>query len=131
MTEELLTQSKNYKLYCWYEEAYLKGKSVPQPTVVGDFYGSVECACIDRNEKWCITGGNGIIIYYLTSPFESYQYNHTTPQWKELWRDDKDWYPETIFQIDDDNVRLVIDVFSKAKGIYDLNVNTLKLIKRV
>lgn len=129
--KELLTQSKNYMLYCWYEEAYIEGATISKHTSVGDFYGSVECGCIDRNEKWCITGGNGLIIYNLSPPFEDYKYDHKTSQWKELWRNDKDWYVETIYQIEDDTVRLVIDIFSKAKGVYDLNVNSLKLTKHI
>lgn len=131
MMKELLTQSKNYKLFCWYEEAFIEGSAITKHTGVGDFYGSVECGYIDWNEKWCITGGNGLIIYNLLEPFESYQYNQTTPQWKELWRNDKDWYVETIYQIDDETVRLVIDIFSKAKGVYDLNINSLKLTKHI
>lgn len=49
----------------------------------------------------------------------------------ELWRESDGYYPEVIYQIDDSIVRIVIDVFSKDKGVYDLNVETLELVKRV
>ena len=127
----LLAQSNNYKLFGYYEEAQLEGKLITGHVVVGDFYGSADCACIDYGERWCVSGGNGIVIYQLAPPFEEYQFNHSTSQWKELWRSDEDWYPEIIFQIEEDIVRIVIDVFSNAKGVYDLNVKTLELIKRV
>lgn len=127
----LLAQSKNFQIYCAYEEARLEGSAIDGHVVVGDFYGQVECACIDQNERWCITGGNGLVIYQLKSPFEEYRYNHKTQQWIELWRSEKDWYPEAIYQIEEDVVRLVIDVFSKAKGVYDLNIETQVLTRRV
>ena len=129
--KELLAQSKNYKLYGIYEEAHLEGANIDGHIIVGDFYGSVDCACIDQNEKWCISGGNGIVIYRLESPYENYQYNKNTTQWKELWRDEKDWYPEVIYQETDNSVRIVIDVYSDAKGVYELNVETLELVKLV
>ena len=128
---QLLAQSKNYKLFCAYEEAQLEGAHIDGHIIVGDFYGNVECACIDQNEKWCVTGGNGLIIYQLKAPFIEYRYNYKTEQWKELWRSDDDWYPEVIYQIEENIIRIVIDVFSKAKGVYDLNIETLELIKRV
>ena len=127
----LLAQSKNYKLYCAYEEAQLEGPAIDGHIVVGDFYGDVECACIDQQERWCITGGNGVVIYQLKAPFEDYCYDCKTDQWKELRRTEKDWCPEVIYQIEENVVRLVIDVFTDAKGVYDLNIETLELIKRV
>lgn len=127
----ILAQSKNYKLFGDYEEAILEGPNIDQSLIVGDFYGAADCGCIDYREKWCISGGNGIVIYKIENPFESYQYDHKTVQWDDLWRDEPDWYPEVIYQIEDDVVRLVIDVYAKAKGVYDLNVKTHELIKRV
>ena len=128
---DLLAQSKNFKIYGVYEEAQLEGASINGHVIVGDFYGHVECACIDKDERWCITGGNGLVIYQLAEPYENYRYNHKTDQWKEIWRSEKDWYPEVIYQVEDNVVRLVIDIFSKAKGVYDLNIETLELTKYV
>ena len=130
---DLLAQSKNYKIFAAYEEAQLEGHNINDHIIVGDFYGNAECACIDTNEKWCVTGGNGIIIYQLTPPFKNYQHDTLTPQWKELWRTniDKDWYPEVIYQVSENSIRLVIDVHSNAKGVYELNVDTLEFVKLV
>ena len=127
----LLAYSKNYKLFGAYEEAQLEGDGITGHIIVGDFYGSADCGCIDNQERWCVSGGNGIVIYQITQPFECYQFDHDTSQWKELWRSNEDWYPEAIYQIEENIVRVVIDVFSNAKGVYDLNVDTLELIKRV
>lgn len=129
--KELLAQSENFKIYGSFEEAQLEGTEINGHIVVGDFYGQVECACIDQQERWCITGGNGLVIYQLEAPFEQYRYNHQTKQWTDMWRSDKDWYLEVIYQIEENVVRLVIDVFSEAKGVYDLNIETLELTKCV
>ncbi len=129
----ILARSKNFILYGAYEEAQLEGPGINTHVVVGGFYGSADCGCIDQGEKWCISAGNGLVIYSIAPPFENYQYEQSTKQWVELWRTtkDEDWYPEVIYQIEEDSVRLVIDVFGKAKGVYDLNVKNLELIKRV
>ncbi|MGX5174566.1 hypothetical protein ACUR5C_11155 [Aliikangiella sp. IMCC44653] len=82
--KHLLAQSKNYRLYGVYEEAQLEGTDIDDYLVVGDFYGHVECACIDQGEKWCAIGGNGLIIYKLEHPLEPYRYDHKTKQWDEL-----------------------------------------------
>ena len=55
--KELLATSENYKIFGAYEEAHLTGKNIPNHIVVGDFYGHVECACIDKSENWCVTAG--------------------------------------------------------------------------
>ena len=129
----ILAQSKNFKLFGAYEEAQLEGPGISGHVVVGDFYGSADCGCIDIEEKWCISAGNGLVIYSMVPPFHEYQYDIATEQWVELWRTekDKDWYPEVIYQIEEDVVRLVVDVFSNAKGVYDLNIKSLELVRRV
>ena len=128
---QLLTQSEHFKLYAIYEEAQLEGPSIDGHIVVGDFYGNVACACIDQRERWCITAGSGLIIYRLTTPFEGYRYNYETAQWKELWRSDDVWWPEAIYQIEENIVRIVIDVLSSAKGVYDLDTESLQVTKRI
>ena len=128
---ELLAQSENFKIFSAYEEAQLEGGPIEGHIVVGVFYGHVECACIDKNELWCITCGDGLVIYQLKEPFEEYRHSHSSTQWIELWRSKKGWSPEVIYQVEENMVRLVIDVFSEEKGVYDLNTKTLELIKRV
>lgn len=129
----VLAKSENFTLYGAFEEAQLEGLGIEDHVVVGDFYGAADCGCIDFNEKWCVSAGNGLVIYSMVPPFSEYQFDTTSVQWKELWRrqKDSDWYPEVIYQIESDVVRLVIDVFSNAKGVYDLNIKTLEITKRV
>ena len=78
-------------------------------------------------DSW--TAGNGIVVYKLLEPFEQYVYDKKTPQWKELWRSDERFYPEVVYQVEENVVRLVNDIFSDTKGVYDLNVETLEFKK--
>ena len=54
---------------------------------IGDFYGDPQIALISEDEKYCVIGGAGIIIYYLTEPFENYKYSTQSEQWKEWGRE--------------------------------------------
>lgn len=133
MIRKILAQSKNYKLFKECEDAQLEGLGIKDYVTVGDFYGDVTCACIDEQEKWCISGGNGLVIYTIAEPFLNYTYEQDNQklQWKELGRNKQTWlWPETIYQVENDVVRIVIDVYSKYKGVYDLNIKTLELLKK-
>jgi hypothetical protein len=129
--KELIAQSKNYKLFGEFETATLEGPGITQQLIVGDFYGDVACGCIDSNEKWCVVGGDSIVIYQIAAPFRNYGSIKKTDQWQELWRYETGWDPEIVYQIDSSIIRVVIDVFSSQQGVYDVNVETLEIIKRV
>lgn len=124
---QILAQSRNYRISHIYEQARLEGTDIDGHIVIGEFYGDVECACIDRNEKWCITGGDGVILYQLKAPFEEYQFGIDSEQWTEKWRNEPVKWPEVIYQTDAFKVRLVLDTTSEQRGVYDLDLNTFKL----
>lgn len=56
---------------------------------------------IDRNERFVVTGGCGIIIYFWRSPWDSYSYNKQNDQWIELGREGTDIYYDAVKQISD------------------------------
>lgn len=105
-------ESKKFRIESYYETVILINKINGVEVDIGDFYGDVECAIIDRNEKFCVMGGCGLIIYFLKEPFETYFYNNITTQYKEFWRsgelNGKIWVKD-IKQIDDENVLLDIE----------------------
>ncbi len=39
---------------------------------------------IDKNEKYCVTVGCGIIVYRLSEPFEEYMYDKDAMQWMSV-----------------------------------------------
>jgi hypothetical protein len=129
--KELLAQSNNYKLFASYEEVTLEGGLIDHLVIAADFYGGAICGVIDKNEKWCVLGGNGLVVYYLIEPFHSYTPKTESAQWKELFTEEKDtpWYPETAYQFDETTVRLVMDIHGTARGVYDFNVYSLALTK--
>ena len=133
MKRAVLAASDSYKLFFRYESATLEGGDFTNPLVVGEFYYPVQCGCIDYHEKWVVTGCHGIIIYYLKEPFEPHSLEEESKQWKTLWYPDKsiNMYPEAIVQIDDDTVRILIDVNSENAAVYDVNVYTLETTKRM
>ena len=120
---ERLAESTNYIIFYEYETVLLKIKNTFGFSVIGDFYGNPQFAVISKNEKFCVMGGAGIIIYFLTEPFEEYQYNTHSEQWKEWGRGQNDcdtiWVNKIVF-IDDRNIeiefedmqKLVLDVYS-------------------
>ena len=82
----LLAESENYIVSHEYETVTLRNKITHEEVIIGDFYGDPDLAVISKDEKFCVMGGCGIIVYFLQEPFEEYHYNLETPQWKELGR---------------------------------------------
>ena len=103
----ILAESSHFAILKEYERASLCTKQGFKPvTCVGDFYGDPQDAYIDPKEKFCITVGCGIILYYLREPFESYAYDKTSLQWIEtgregdaLWCDRIETVTDTFFII--------------------------------
>lgn len=133
MKRVVLAGSDSYKLFFRYESATLEGGEFKSPLVVAEFYYPVECGCIDYQEKWVVTGGHGIVIYYLKPPYEPHRLGENSTQWKSLWYSDTsiNMYPEAIVQVDDETVRVLIDVNSEDASVYDVNVYTLETTRRM
>ena len=82
----ILTESKTCIIFHEYETVYIKFKKLDREILIGDFYGNPQMAVISSDETFCAVCGCGIIIYYLEEPFEEYEYNLQTSQWKEWGR---------------------------------------------
>jgi hypothetical protein len=89
-----------------------------RPVSVGNFYGDAEFALIDRNERFVVTGGCGIVIYFLREPWDDYFINKKTDQWIKLGIGDADIYYDAVRQISD----TVIEITDADNNIftYDL-----------
>lgn len=83
---QILAESKKYIIFNEYESVILKFKKNNKLVQIGDFYGEPQAAAISENEEFCVIGGCGVIVYYLKEPFEEYEYNKFSPQWKEWGR---------------------------------------------
>ena len=97
--------AENDKFIVWndYEIAYLTIKDSGKDVVIGDFYGDAVCAMIDAGNRYCVIGGCGVIVYYLTEPYMPYRYGCSTAQWTEYYREGDYWVKE-LRQIDRDGV---------------------------
>ncbi|GAA0765894.1 hypothetical protein LRH25_08775 [Ideonella azotifigens] len=93
-----LAHSARFRLSHEYETVWLMREGA-RPTEIGDFYGDPHTAIIDRGERWCAVGGNGLIVYFLEEPFEAYQPGRPSAQYFELGRKERDtWWVERIQQ---------------------------------
>ncbi|MDE7058383.1 MAG: hypothetical protein K2P03_06670 [Lachnospiraceae bacterium] len=95
-----LVESVHYEIYKEYEIVFLKIKSSDKRIPIGDFYGDVEKVIISPTEKYCIMAGCGVIIYQLKEPYVPYEYEKTTNQWKEWYRDGRVWIVDIVLQND-------------------------------
>jgi hypothetical protein len=127
MADRILARSQRYVISHEYEVVFLEREG-RKDVIIGDFYGDPECAIIDRDERWCLMAGCGLIMYQLRAPFQPYTYDTVSDQWVELFRSPPDclWI-EALYQTGKDTVRLVVDVYSQQAGIYELSLGNLTL----
>jgi hypothetical protein len=102
----VLAESDNFQVYNEYERVFLNIKQISKVVYIGDFYGDPQVALISENEKYCVMGGAGIIIYYFSEPYEEYSYTVQSTQWKEWGRESPQntKWANNIFFIDGEHV---------------------------
>ena len=106
------------------------GRDIP----VGEFYGYVAAAIIDEQERWIIGVGCGLVLYRLREPFGPYEcykeHQVHSDQWWEAHRyPPHDWSIEAVWQVTEDTVRFVVDVWSEHAGVCELNVESRSIRK--
>jgi hypothetical protein len=131
--QQLLAQSKHYRVVHEYETVFLIG-ATEHAITIGDFYGDPQAALIDRHERWCIVVGEGLIVYYLHPPFSPYFRPPpslppaliASEQWATRFRDaEKNWWIDTVCQIGDNLVEFAVDSASEHSGVYNLSIPDL------
>jgi hypothetical protein len=128
-SEHMLTRSKLYTVSHDYEIVLLDRPGGAR-VVIGDFYGDPETAIIDWNEKWAIIVGCGMVLYRLREPFVPYEHQKATDQWWEAYRSPPNvWWIEHVYQVNDGAVRFVVDPESTNAGVYELDVESLSVIR--
>ncbi len=104
----VLAQNEKYIVWNEYETTYLTIKDEGKVVTIGDFYGDPSCAMIDRNNRYCVVAGCGVIIYYFNEPYLPYRYNYTTEQWTEFYRDGNFWI-KSVHQIDYNHILITFE----------------------
>ena len=105
----LLAENEKIKIIGEHEKTFLINKKDGSKILIGDFYGDPQVAIIDKKERFCVTGGCELIIYYLSNPYEPYSYEKQTLQWKEMFRHGKEAWVEDIKQIHDNIIEVKFD----------------------
>lgn len=96
-----IAESIHYEVYKEYETVLLKIKTSNKVVTIGDFYGDVEKAVISSKEKYCVMVGCGIIVYFLSEPFNPYEYDRKCSQWKEWHRTGNIWIHDVTLENND------------------------------
>lgn len=123
--QTILAESPHYFIRKEYERAMLYRKPDAAPVAcVGDFYGDPADAYIDPEERFCITVGCGIVLYYLREPFASYKYDQSTAQWIETGRDDDSLWCDRIDEVAD--TYFVVSLENGEKRSVDIGTLTIE-----
>lgn len=107
-----MAESNNYIILNEYEKVFLKLKATSQLILIGEFYGDPDVALISTDERYCAVGGEGIIIYYLSSPFKEFSAKcNEEKQWKTWGRGDneKTMWVSQIDQVDNEHIRVELE----------------------
>ena len=124
--DDTLAESPNFEVRSSFETVHLR-RSDGTDTVIGHFWGDPECGLIDRDEKWCVVGGCGLIVYWLRNPYREFEYHTSTDQWSEFGRQPDDiWWVGELEQTGEEDVRLVVGDDPNATR-YDLNVRSMRI----
>ncbi len=105
----IIAESENYAILREYEYCDLIFKKKNRESVfVGYIYGDPDFALIDKDEKFVVMGGCGLIVYLLQEPFESYCYEDDkfkNTQWVEIGLEiGQEEYYKAVEQINDDTI---------------------------
>ena len=105
-----MCESEHYVVLSEFESVFLYIKDKTKRILIGYFYSDPEIARISPDERFCIMGGEGIIVYYLDEPFAEYS-GLPSEQWMEWGRDDPEniMWVESIRILDATHVEIVTE----------------------
>jgi hypothetical protein len=105
---------------------------------VGDHcYTDPQCALINAEKGWCVSGGQGLEICLFENglPKGPQDFNAADPQGLKrtgLWRHgnpppdgQRYWWVSNIWLLDGDLIRVLVNPLGPGAGLYDVDVRTL------
>lgn len=120
--QKIWDESEHYLIQHICEEVNLFSKTGNKVFCIGDHYGDAEGSFIDKNENWACSYGEGLTVYYLKKPFESYDRGECNEQWFNYGQgtNSKDvTYIENVMQLDDWKI-LVVEADTLKK--YEIDI---------
>lgn len=107
--KRILAENRRYKIIGNYETVSLIDKTTNAGVIIGDFYGDPQGALIDPDERFAVTYGCGLIVYFLRPPFAEYAYDTQTSQWLELGRSEPVKWVENVLQKSRDEIEIIFE----------------------
>lgn len=109
---DFLAVGEKYIVYNEYETVCLFDKNANRYIDdIGDFYGDPTGAIINDDETLCVMYGEGVIVYRLQEPFESFMYGRKTSQWIVYGRENpkKIKWVEDCYFVSEDSFEIVLE----------------------
>lgn len=143
MTGYILAESEHYVLRNQHESCELLHKQTKSLSDVGDHYGNPACGLIAPDETWCITGGEGLILWFLRGKswtgFRPPETGHESDRLQFARPEDSAWLnssTENSYQSVHDmkietstSVRILLDPWDDFASTWLLDVKTKSLAK--
>ncbi len=138
-----LAESKSYILTHDSEYARLQHKKTGEETAVGDHYGDPGCGVIAPDESWCITGGEGLVLWFQQGSMwtgfrtpdpgaKMSQLGFTNPEdvrWLKSFTEDACHFVQDMKLAGPDNVRILLSPWSGYASTWLLDVKVKILTK--
>lgn len=115
MNRTILSDTKNYSLITEYESTILLNKIDNKELHLRDHYGDPSCGNIDKNEQWCIVGGEGITVYFIDQ--------------KKSITLLAGLFIHSIRIKEHNKINIIVDPWSDESGTWELNIKNLSIKK--
>jgi hypothetical protein len=139
----ILAESESFALTHNSESCILQHKQSKNEVSVGDHYGNPCCGLIAQDESWCITGGEGLILWFqqggMWAGFRMRKSGAQTNALQFKNREDIRWrssFTERAYQAIHDmrlanahNVRILLDPWSDYASTWTLDIEMKTLTK--
>ena len=106
-----LDETDKYIIGHVFENAYLIDKITGEKIYLGNLYGDPSCGIIDKGNKWCLVGGETLVIWKTDGTISPI-------------KDEVLYWTCRVRQIDSYNVELLVDAWSDRSSIWKLNIDT-------
>lgn len=111
-SEFIQAESEHFVIQHESELVWLRFKDSDRNIIIGDHYGDPMGSIIDKNEKWTCSFGEGLIVYFLKEPFDTFEtMKIIEPQWIISGRDNpqKPIYVKEVIQTGNWEIEVVLD----------------------
>jgi hypothetical protein len=142
-TGNILAESENFILCHEDEYVELQKKLTGGVVSVGDHFGDPTCGLIARDERWCASGGEGLVFFcrkgFFWTAFRSPPDVENARElviaekddllWLQQFADEPDLNVHAMRRCSDRSLRILLDPWSSYASTWRLNIRTKQLTK--